>query len=96
MTVTGQEVVQDIETVSGTGLYSAVTNKVNHSSLFSLFFLHPIHRPLSFCLSLSVFPLSLTFTILSSLSTTSLPTLPVSPPPLYHSLKSVDKASLIH
>jgi hypothetical protein len=40
MTVTGQETVQDIETVSGTGLYSVVTNDVN-LSLSSLFAYYP-------------------------------------------------------
>lgn len=38
MTVTGQEIVQDIETVSGTGLYTVVTNRVNLSPLSLLSF----------------------------------------------------------
>jgi hypothetical protein len=86
MTVTGQETVQDIETVSGTGLYSVVTNKVMHC--------YPSSPPSSFLLSssrslsLSLFFLSFliipsymlqTFSFLSPLSTL----LSVSPPSVF-------------
>jgi hypothetical protein len=54
MTVTGQEVVESIETVSGTGLYSVVTNKVNLSLFLSPLplFLLPSSLSTSFLLSL--------------------------------------------
>jgi hypothetical protein len=61
MTVTGQETVQDIETVSGTGLYSVVTNDVNlsFSSLVAYY-------PSSFLLSLSHPPIFFLSVLISS------------------------------
>jgi hypothetical protein len=47
ITVTGQETVQDVETVSGTGLYTVVTNKVNPSYHFFYLFSFYVLPPLS-------------------------------------------------
>jgi hypothetical protein len=67
MTVTGQEIVQDIETVSGIGLYSVVTYKVNCPFLSFLPLslpsilscsLSPFASCLSVCLSISSLHLS--------------------------------------